>query len=83
MLSGERKDLDTDCSCPDWSSPCKHIAAVYYLIGEEFDRDPFLIFKMRGMDREQLVERLLDVIESVYARASAVGMEVVVGEQNT
>src|SRR5947209_5067370 len=34
-------DLTTDCSCPDWSNPCKHIAAVYYLLGEEFDRDPF------------------------------------------
>lgn len=37
-------DLKTDCSCPDWSNPCKHIAAVYYLLGEEFDRDPFLDF---------------------------------------
>lgn len=43
-------DLETDCSCPDWSNPCKHIAAVYYLLGEEFDRDPFLIFKLRGVD---------------------------------
>jgi len=49
------KDLETDCSCPDWSNPCKHIAAVYYLLGEEFDRDPFLIFKLRGMTREKLV----------------------------
>jgi len=52
------KDLETGCSCPDWSNPCKHIAAVYYLLGEEFDRDPFLIFKLRGMSREELVELL-------------------------
>lgn len=52
------KDLATDCSCPDWSNPCKHIAAVYYLLGEEFDRDPFLIFKLRGMTRDELVELL-------------------------
>lgn len=51
-------DLETDCSCPDWSNPCKHIAAVYYLIGEEFDRDPFLMFKLRGMDREALLAQL-------------------------
>jgi uncharacterized Zn finger protein len=51
-------DLKTSCSCPDWSNPCKHIAAVYYLIGEEFDRDPFLIFKLRGMNREGLIEML-------------------------
>ena len=52
------KDLETDCSCPDWSNPCKHIAAVYYLLGEEFDRDPFLIFKLRGMSREEFVALL-------------------------
>ena len=49
-------DLKTECSCPDWSNPCKHVAAVYYLLGEEFDRDPFLIFKLRGLDREKIVE---------------------------
>jgi len=49
------RDLQTECSCPDWSNPCKHIAAVYYLLGEEFDRDPFLIFKLRGLRREELV----------------------------
>ena len=49
------KDLQTECSCPDWSNPCKHIAAVHYLLGEEFDRDPFLIFKLRGMEREELI----------------------------
>ena len=52
------KDLKTNCSCPDWSNPCKHIAAVYYLLGEEFDRDPFLIFKLRGMGREELLKSL-------------------------
>jgi uncharacterized Zn finger protein len=46
------RDLETSCSCPDWSNPCKHIAAVYYLLGEEFDRDPFLVFTLRGMSRE-------------------------------
>jgi uncharacterized Zn finger protein len=52
------KDLKTACSCPDWSNPCKHIAAVYYLLAEEFDRDPFLIFKLRGMNREDLITML-------------------------
>ncbi len=51
-------DLHTDCSCPDWSNPCKHIAAVYYLIGEEFDRDPFLLFKLRGMERAAFIKLL-------------------------
>lgn len=56
------RDLTTECSCPDWSNPCKHIAAVYYLLGEEFDRDPFLLFKLRGMTRQELVE-LIGVTE--------------------
>jgi uncharacterized Zn finger protein len=54
------KELDTDCSCPDWANPCKHIAAVYYILGEEFDRDPFLIFKLRGMNRKEMVALLGD-----------------------
>ncbi len=58
LFPGKSKDLVTDCSCPDWSNPCKHIAAVYYLLGEEFDRDPFLIFKLRGMTRERLITLL-------------------------
>jgi len=52
------RDLKTSCSCPDASNPCKHIAAVYYLLGEEFDRDPFLIFRMRGITREVFLELL-------------------------
>lgn len=46
-------EMSTSCSCPDWSNPCKHVAAVYYLLGEAFDRNPFLIFRLRGMDREE------------------------------
>ena len=48
-------ELVTSCSCPDDSNPCKHIAAVYYLLGEEFDRDPFLIFRLRGKSRDELL----------------------------
>jgi len=58
LFPDKLKDLQTDCSCPDWSNPCKHVAAVYYLLGEEFDRDPFLIFKLRGMSREELLKLL-------------------------
>ncbi len=58
LFPAKLQDLKTACSCPDWSNPCKHIAAAYYLLGEEFDRDPFLIFALRGMSREALLERL-------------------------
>jgi uncharacterized Zn finger protein len=53
-------EISISCSCPDWSNPCKHVAAVYYLLGEAFDRDPFLIFRLRGMDREEFAAILGD-----------------------
>lgn len=58
MFPGRLNDMKTECSCPDFSNPCKHIAAVYYIIGEEFDHDPFLIFHLRGMPREKLMESI-------------------------
>jgi uncharacterized Zn finger protein len=51
-------DLITDCSCPDWSNPCKHIAAVYYLLGEQFDGDPFLLFRLRGKSKTEIMDLL-------------------------
>jgi len=58
FLPRRSQDLHTECSCPDWSNPCKHIAAIYYLLGEEFDRDPFLIFRLRGMERDEFMTLL-------------------------
>lgn len=51
-------DLETDCSCPDWSNPCKHIAAVYLLLGEQFDGDPFLLFRLRGKTKAEIIAML-------------------------
>lgn len=44
------RDLGMNCSCPDWAVPCKHIAAVIYMVGQEIDNNPFLIFKLHGVD---------------------------------
>ena len=43
-------DLKMHCSCPDWAVPCKHLAAVIYLLSQEIDGDPFLVFRLRGLD---------------------------------
>ncbi len=51
-------ELVTECSCPDWSNPCKHTAAVFLLVGEYLDQDPFLVFAMRGRTREQIMSSL-------------------------
>ena len=53
-----KKDINTRCSCPDSANPCKHIAAVYYLLGERFDEDPFLIFLLRGRSKEEIMALL-------------------------
>jgi len=50
--------LITHCSCTDVANPCKHIAAVHYTLGLEFDKDPFVILKLRGMDKEQFLGAL-------------------------
>ncbi|MBI4726276.1 SWIM zinc finger family protein [candidate division TA06 bacterium] len=52
------KDLATECDCPDWANPCKHLAAVYYVLGEMFDRDPFVLFALRGRDKGRIIEEL-------------------------
>ncbi|MEO3791389.1 SWIM zinc finger family protein [Nonomuraea sp. B10E15] len=54
------RDLDMDCSCPDWGFPCKHLSAVLYLLAESFDDDPFLVLAWRGRTREQLLGSLAD-----------------------
>jgi uncharacterized Zn finger protein len=68
LFPKKRGDLRTTCSCPDEANPCKHIAAVYYLLGEEFDRDPFLLFRLRGRSRDEFIALLGDST----ARSSAV-----------
>jgi len=52
------RQLSTDCSCPDWANPCKHVAAVYFLLGEAFDDDPFMLFRLRGRTQEQILAGL-------------------------
>jgi uncharacterized Zn finger protein len=58
LFPASRGDLKTDCSCPDYSNPCKHVAAVYYLLGEQFDSDPFLLFRLRGQTKDEIMSML-------------------------
>ncbi len=58
LFPSRRADLKTDCSCPDPTNPCKHIAATHYILGERFDEDPFLIFRLRGRTQEQVMAAL-------------------------
>lgn len=58
LFPANSHDIDADCSCDDWSSPCKHVAATHYVLGEALDRDPFLLFELRGRTKEQVLAGL-------------------------
>lgn len=51
-------DIHSKCSCPDPANPCKHIGAVYYLLGDRFSEDPFVLFQLRGRTKAQIIEAL-------------------------
>ncbi len=54
-------DIRSRCTCPDKANPCKHIAAVYYQLGDRFSEDPFLIFQLRGRSKEQILASLREL----------------------
>ena len=51
-------DVRSKCSCPDKANPCKHVGAVYYQLGDRFSEDPFVLFKLRGRTKEQIISDL-------------------------
>ncbi|AOY81509.1 SWIM zinc finger family protein [Moorena producens JHB] len=51
-------DVRSRCNCPDPKNPCKHIAAVYYELGDRFSEDPFVLFQLRGSTKEQILDAL-------------------------
>ena len=57
------KELQTHCDCPDWANPCKHVAAVCYIMAEALDRDPWLLFDLRGRTREEVLAALQAMME--------------------
>jgi uncharacterized Zn finger protein len=56
-----RADMRTKCSCPDSANPCKHIAALHLVLAQAFDRDPFLLFELRGRSKEAVLGALRDL----------------------
>lgn len=68
------RDIQFDCTCPDWASMCKHVAAVLYGIGARFDEDPGLFFALRGLDPAKwiggVVKQRADELLSKAKRAS-------------
>lgn len=60
------KEIDLECSCPDWAGMCKHVAAVLYGIGARLDEKPELLFLLRGVDHQDLVSE--ESAKAVVAR---------------
>jgi len=58
LFPATARDLALDCNCPDQAVPCKHLAAVCYVLAERFDADPFAMLALRGRDRETLLDDL-------------------------
>lgn len=58
LFPASYEELKASCECQDEAAPCKHIAAVCYLLAERFDADPFLIFTWRGRTPEELLDGL-------------------------
>jgi uncharacterized Zn finger protein len=55
LFPAPEERVAASCSCPDWVRPCKHAAALMYVIASALDRDPFLLFAMRGRTRDELL----------------------------
>jgi uncharacterized Zn finger protein len=58
LLPASSSELKTQCSCPDFANPCKHIAALHYIVADALDDDPFVMFALRGRTRQQVLEAL-------------------------
>ena len=62
------QEVRSECSCPDKANPCKHISAVYFLMGDRFSEDPFVLFQLRGRNRTKLLEDLAEQRREVLTK---------------
>ncbi|HHX63669.1 MAG TPA: hypothetical protein GX702_02150 [Chloroflexi bacterium] len=58
LFPNVRSVLTTQCNCPKKTNPCKHVAAVNFILGERMDEDPFILFLLRGRSKEQIMASL-------------------------
>ena len=54
------QEVRSECNCPDQANPCKHISAIYFLMGDRFSEDPFVLFQLRGRTRDALLKDLAE-----------------------
>jgi uncharacterized Zn finger protein len=64
------RDIHFDCSCPDWASMCKHVAAALYGVGARFDEDPSLFFALRGITMDDIItQTVADTTQTLLRKA--------------
>jgi uncharacterized Zn finger protein len=73
------KEIDMDCSCPDWADLCKHLAATLYGVGAKLDHNPELLFLLRGVDPADLISKA-SAAEAVRQTAPTAGGAPVMSE---
>jgi hypothetical protein len=71
-------EIQLSCSCPDWASMCKHVAAVLYGIGARLDERPELLFTLRKVDQQDLIAQAATGIP--LARKGPAGEKVLAGD---
>jgi len=69
------QEVRSECTCPDKINPCKHVSAVYYLMGERFSEDPFVLFQLRGRTRAQLLTDLAEQRRTLLAQKAQEALE--------
>lgn len=60
LLPSAYEELRASCTCPDQADPCKHTAAVYYMLAQRLDEQPLTLLELRGRTEDELLERLRD-----------------------
>jgi len=54
------EEIQFSCTCPDWATMCKHVAAVLYGIGARFDEDPTMFFRLRDIEFTELLKKSVE-----------------------
>ena len=56
LLPRSGREIQSQCSCPDWANPCKHVAGAYYHVASLLDDDPLLLLELRGAKRQAILD---------------------------
>ena len=63
-------EISLSCSCPDWATMCKHVAAVLYGVGARLDESPELLFLLRGVNQDELIRVGVDSVATAETKST-------------